>query len=344
MSMKQNIVLLQNKESKTVFNRIMNFLLDKNSELTRTAYEEDIRDFFKSVIHKEVEELSVEDLSSFDEDDVVAYKNAMKIAYSAGTINRKLSAMRSLYRKLSASRELRESGVDSNVFNVENVKGEVNGYGSLTWEETKEMIERVKSYTHGDEKSLIIEFAAKTGFRIESILSITRDNFHYDDKNDIWIVKIIGKHHKEDKKPIKPEFHDRIMANYNIEKESVFSLTGKTMRLTIRKLCEEMNIDSKRNITFHSLKKMGVNYILGHTGDIKAAQRYANHSNAATTLNAYAEMNEDLSEMPSLRMGEETDISILKNLSKRELLKLISESNETVKQRLVTDAKKNFLQ
>lgn len=342
MALNENIVLLN--KTKTVYSRIINFLKDKEvkSHLTSGAYEDDIRSFFRFVLNKNIEDLSNNDLINFDIDDITSFRNIMLQQYSASTVNRKISSMRSLYHRLSAIKELRDIGVDESIFNVDRAEGEVNGYGSLTWDEAKEMIDRSKNHPNGIQKSLIVEIAARTGFRIESILSITWNDFYYDNKNEIWIIEIIGKRSKVDKKPIKSEFYSRILElkhDFNNENDKIFSLTSKTMRETIKKLCAEMKIDPRRNITFHSLKKMGVNYILETTGDVKAAQRYANHSNAATTLNAYAQFNEHLEEMPSLRMGEDVDISELALLSKEDLLSLIANSGETVKLRLIKDAK-----
>jgi hypothetical protein len=98
----------------------------------------------------------------------------------------------------------------------------------------------------------------------------------------------------------------------------------------------------ERNITFHSLKKMGVEYVLEMTGDLTLAAKQGNHSNIQTTNKYYTNMKdkENIGSMLGLQMGNKIDTTELEGLSREELLKLILESDNSTKQSLLKQLRK----
>lgn len=318
----------------SVFSMINTFLRRKRQDSIKTAqeYERDIRDFFKFMTGKEIENLFESDLQ-FTLDDVTNYQLYLKDRYSSSTVNRKLSSVRALYKRFSAN------GLDVNpdVFNVEAFKtSDSESYGSLTWGEVKEMIERVKSHRNGIIKSLVIELAVVTAFRIESLLSLTWGNFSK--KDGVWVVSVIGKGQKLDEKAIRDDLYERLREHCG--KEKLFDVTARTMRNTINKLCKEMNIPEERNISFHSLKKSSLHeaYLLSG-GDLMTIKQHGCHSSAQTTMDYYLKFKKDYSEMISLQIGQELDMSILNQLSKEELIDVIMSCDRGTQMKILNKVK-----
>ncbi len=330
--------------AKTVHNQIMAFLNEKelDSKQTRTSYESDIRLFFQIMLDKQIEELVPADLV-FENSHILEYKLELARHYAANSVNRKIASVRSLMKYLA--KDYPEIRYD--VFEQKRMKGETNHYGILTWDEVAQMIELVKAHNNGMQKSLAIELAARTAFRIDALVNLKWENF--EKQNDEFvIVRVYDKGKSLDEKPIPMRLYEDLLAN-KTDNIRVFTLTVMTFQRAITQLVKEMGINPARHITFHSIKKMGINFALEQTGDITIAAKHGNHKNIQTT---YASIRLEVppiqkftinyKDMPGYTMGTSIEFEILYQLSWDQLIEIIKDTDDCIKYQLIKLAKSKF--
>lgn len=327
------------QESKMIFKSINTFLSAKklNSVNTKSNYERNIRQFFQHTRRKGIDQLNLSDLI-FTLDDIQEYQVTLSKKYKNKTVNNKMYAIRSLYKYLDGN----DYNVKLSWFNVENLKDyDSEGYEVINWGTVESMIEMVKTHKNGLEKALFIELGAKTSFRLETLLTLKWTNFHTDSLGTRY-VKVLGKGKEWDKKPIQEELYDRLLELKVDGSEKVFQHLNNRQAASrmMTKLCKELGLDSKK-VKFHSMKKAGmheVNLITG--GNIKAIQQQGNHKSELTPLKFYTKVNENLSEMPCLQIGQQINTAPLEELSKEELLNLITNSGREVQIKLLAQLNK----
>ena len=311
--------------------KIENFLNDKSVN-TAINYRIDINQFTQFFFKKDLEYVLEDELEKLEADDVITYRNWLREKYANATVNRRINSMKSLYGYLEASNPL----IRKAIFNVaKSLMENPNSYGSLTWEEVQEMAERANKLTDGHEFSVLIEVAVKTCIRLSALLNLKWEQIY--DKNqkgeDIKVIEVIDKGQPH-LKPISEKLFERISTLKGNKKVFQHFHPHKVAdHLAI--ICKEMNINEKRNISFHSFKKAGINYVFDTTGDIMLAQQQANHKSSATTMKSYLQHKEDLRDIPSYTMGEEISIDNLNNLSKEQLLQAIDKIKSSSKLELL---------
>lgn len=335
MSAAANIIRL--KTAETVYDLIHAFIETSgiDSENTKINYEIDIRYFFKTMLNKNIEDLTFDDMH-FKNYEIEQYKAILTKQYAGSTVNRRLSTMKSLYNFLVAN----EINVNEKAFNVKNVKHTVDSYGVLSPEEGFEMVERVKKQRKGAIKSALIHTALLTSFRLSALLQAEWDCLNWCDKG-YWTVTLMDKGQEVNTMPITEECYEQLQS-IRTKSKRIFQLDKKTCQKMIKTLCEEMGIPEKRNITFHSLRKVAINFAFDIENDIRMAVRQGNHKNPATTVMHYMKRQEDLSNMPGMVMGKELDLSIFESLSKEELVQLICSSDKNIQRKLIKLAEKSF--
>jgi len=325
-------------ELKFIKEKVINFLNDK-SENTALNYKVDINQFTQYFFKKDWECVLEEELEKIEANDIVTYKNWLREQYSNSTVNRRINSMKSIFGYLEADNpKIRKA-----IFKVtKSLMENPDSYGSLTWEEVCEMIERAKKYPDGEEFSILIEVAVKTCIRLSALLSLTWEQIY--DKNqkgeNIKVIEVIDKGQPHIK-PISEKLYQRIetlKGNEVVFRHFHPHKVGKY----IEKLCKEMNISEKRNIKFHSFKKAGINYVFDTTGDIMLAQQQGNHKSSTTTMKSYLQNKEDLRDIPSYTMGEDINLDDLNNLSKEQLLEAINKLRSSSKLELLRITKEIF--
>lgn len=308
--------------------RIDNFLKDKKarSENTYTSYKIDIEQFFQFIFRRDYSFITNQEMEKLTADDILEYKIALQETGKANTtINRKITSVRKLFGYLEAT----NPNIRRAIFNViqKEKENETASYGVLTWEEAQEMMQLAKKQKDGDNISMLIEVAVKTCYRLRVLLDLTLDHIHTEQKNgqEYHVIKMIDKGEKHEK-PISDDVYNRLVASVSSKNERIFNYTPMTIGRRFQLIVDEMKLDVRRNIKFHSLKKCGVSFVFQSTGDIMLAQQQGNHKNPATTMKSYLEHKKDYSQMPSYTMGESIDLSPLAELSKEELLELIQKT------------------
>lgn len=311
--------------------KIENFLNDKSTN-TAINYRIDINQFTQFFFKKDLEYVLEDELEKIEADDVITYRNWLREKYANATVNRRINSMKSLFGYLEAGNPL----IRKAIFNVaKSLMENPNSYGSLSWEEVQEMIERANKLPQGHEFSVLIEVAVKTCIRLSALLNLKWEQVY--DKNqkgeNITVIEVIDKGQPH-LKPISEKLYERILTLKGNEKVFTHFHPHKVGdHLDI--ICKEMNINEKRNITFHSFKKAGINYVFDTTNDIMLAQQQANHKSSATTMKSYLENKTDLRDIPSYTMGEDISLDDLNHLTKEQLLEAIHQMKSSSKLELL---------
>ena len=307
-----------------------------NSSNTSNNYRVAINQFMKLAFGKETKFVTYADLGGLTGNDVVELRNIMLDSMKSSTVNTKFKIVKKFFSYL----ETDNPEVRSSVFNQLNrLKENKTGSSPLSWTETKQMIE-VARETESEEFAIMIELAFKTCIRLDSVLNLKwSEIFHKEHKGEkYWVIEVQDKG-KPHEKPIsdcmyetllklKVEGQDELFVSYHPHK------VGRVMK----KLANELEIDPRRKITFHSLKKGSINYVYDVTGDIMMAQKQGNHSSAVTTMDSYMEHKKDYASMPSYTMGEEVDMTALEDMSQEQLINLIKNASPAVQFELLRRA------
>jgi integrase len=311
--------------------KIENFLNDK-SENTATNYRIDINQFTQFFYGKDLEYILEDELEQIEADDIITYRNFLRGKYANATVNRRMNSMKSLFGYLEAGNPL----IRKAIFNVaKSLMENPKSWGTLTWEEAKEMSELAYKLPHGHEFSILIEVAVKTCIRLSALLNLKWEQIYDKDQKGekIKVIETIDKGQPH-LKPISEKVWERLETLKGNEK--VFAnFHPHKVGNHLDQLCKWMNIDAKRLITFHSFKKTGIAYVFDTTNDIMLAQQQANHKSSATTMKSYLEHKKDLREIPSYTMGEEITLQDLESLTKEQLLKAINQMKSSSKLELL---------
>jgi site-specific recombinase XerD len=320
------------KTNNPVYAFIRGFLNGKsvNSDNTSANYETDIRQFFRHVKNKEIENLTVEDLTitnQIAED----YKTFMQkeLDLKPKTIARKISSVKKLYHKLEAN----DFPVREAWFNVDRIKGDSDQYGSLEWEDVQKMMKIVEDEVKGDIKSALLHTAVITCFRQKSLLSIGWDKLYRVD--GVWVLETEQKGKKKRIKPITDEMYEKLMAikeRYNNDR--IFPLQKNTVTLMMKRMREQLGLGD--DVVFHSLKNCGINEAYELTGgDIMAVAEQGDHESFGTTMKHYMKKKKKMSDMVGLKIGQIVDISPLESLDAEQLLNIIKESSRSTQLELL---------
>lgn len=345
--MQSNVVALN---TDSVFADITTFLVSINNnkagkyEGSALEYERDIKRFFKLMLGKELNELTVEDLY-FLPKDVKRFQNHMSSTYKSATVNRNIASMKSLYNFFESNRYkfVDKNGetvwIKADQFNVNKIeKNDTESYGVFHDNEIKELIELAKTLSNGIRKSLAIELASVTSIRIQAIVDLSLSNIKKE--GETWVIKVIDKDAVHEK-PIRNDLYERLAENA-FSDEKIFDMTARTLERDLKKLVEKMGLDPDRNLTFHSIKKYGINEVFKITGgNIMETATQGNHTSFETAMKHYMECNKDYSKMPCLLIGQDVDTSPLEELSHEELLNLIKNSGRGLQYELLNNLKKS---
>lgn len=314
-----NVVQLNNNNAKNVYSVIHTFLLRKgqDSENTKKTYERHIRDFFRTMRNKELEELVEYDLV-FSKEQTEAYQVALKEQYKGTTVNNAITAIKECYEKLE------DNGfeVSSNWFKLDRYDGhDKESYDTLTHEEVLEIIDLVSKTRKGKEKSLLVRLAYATAFRKESLLTMKWNQIINIEGQ--WYAKVIGKGNKLSHKKISDDLYNELMAfKEETGRDKVFQLTEKTVQKMMNYIRANMDFGD-RKIVFHSFKKASINEVNIITGgDIKAMQQHGDHSTVSTTLNDYL-AKKKLEDLVEVDVNTKLPLETLDSLSKDELVDII---------------------
>ncbi|AKQ08556.1 integrase [Bacillus phage PBC2] len=331
MNNSSNVVQFNTEDDKNVFTCIKTFLdrTEQNSFNTRKTYERAIRDFFRTMRNKEIEDLVEADLI-FKKPQIETYQVNLKNSSKASTVNNKMSALKKCYDKL----EDYGFEVKSSWFNVERYsEHDKESYDPMTHEEIIEAIKIVSKTRKGFEKGLLIRLAYSTAFRKESLLQLKWSDIS--NKDGQWLVKTLGKGNKIDYKKISDDLYEELMKQKElVGGERIFQLTNKTVNKMLNYIRENIDFGDRR-ITFHSLKKSSIQEVAIITNyDLKAMQRQGNHASSSTTLDIYMK-DKEVEDLVVVDINTHIPLERLNDLSKEELIELITNADRNTQIKLL---------
>lgn len=314
------------------------------SKNTRLAYETDIREFFRVMRNKpekfEINYLTEDELI-FKRNDILKYRQSLiaKGDLANSTINRKITALKSLYENLAAN----DYKINTKIFNVKNLKNKINSYGNLAQTEAERFAEMafLTERQLREEKKLVILFAIRTSFRIEEILSVTWEDVSF--KDGVYVINSIGKGQKERNVAISSKLYNDLLILRNEESDRIFNLSKNAINGMMKRLRKKMNIDPKRNVTFHSFRKVAIDWEIEDTGDYKKAIMQSGHSSMDVLHKYYVNKNIDYSQLAGVRMDEEVDLSFVDKLTLDDFREFIKNGDKSLQRELTNYYKEKFV-
>lgn len=323
--------LNQQNNQKNPNETIYNYLTRKgqNSLNTKKTYERSIRDFFRTMRNKEIEELDEQDLI-FAKKQIESYQIALKENYKGATVNNSITAMRECYLKL------KDDGfpVDPDWFSLERYdEHDTETYDTLSHSEVCRIIQLVSSTRKGAEKALLIRTAYATAFRRRSLLDLKWTDIV--ERDGVWFIKTLGKGNKWSYKKLSTDLYDSLMKHkQESDGDKIFKITDKTLNKMMNYIRENMDFGD-RKIVFHSFKKASINEVNIITGgDLKAMQAHGDHSDVSVTLNTYL-AKKALDDLVTVDINHNVPVEKFEELSKEDLVSLIKSMDRNTQIRLL---------
>lgn len=335
MNMNAKVVKLNENSVYDEFKHFIN--LAHHSENTKLAYEKGIRDFFQFHLGKDLEFLTWEDVK-IKKRDVEKFRTELKSqGLTNTTINNKIAGLRKFYIELSAN----DYDVKADFFRAIKALGnDTKSYGFFTIEEALSLASWAEQEKHnGKVKSLFLLFCLDTCIRKDAALNLKWNDFQVINETEVQI-NAIDKGNKDFRAKIHRAFYDQLLT-IKTDSERVFNVTKSSIDAMMPRLIKKLNTNPQRNLTFHSLRKTGVEFKYRYTGDIKVAQKAANHEDSSLTFNTYID-TEDYGVLGAISLNYNQDKNILDELSNEQLRELLDGLDNDLLLRLNKIAKEKF--
>jgi site-specific recombinase XerD len=282
---------------------LSNFL----SERTREAYQADFKDF-GAFITKTFGPIShPKDVTKTN---VIEYRDYLREKYSPTSINRKLSALASLFRELQGARIVDINPVEGVRRPQSIAKRPRLGF---TDEEVNRILDSFDTATlQGLSTKAILSFLLYTGCRISEALTVKVSDI--EDRGNLKVVIIRGKGEKLRTLPLHPKLLKTVMelierrqkqagdflftrvkgqglGNEPMRRQSV----GELLKTTLRRL------KLANNRSLHSSRRTVISNLLENGARIESVAELAGHANINTTQK-YNVREEDIEDNPLLTL------------------------------------------
>lgn len=328
-----------------VYDEFIAFInLARHSDNTKNTYETGIRDFFRVIKKKEMEHLTWDDLM-INKKNVESFRTILKendLTHS--TINNKVAGLRRFYYELASNDipEFNERKIQVDFFKgIKKLPENVESYDPFTVDEVLILSEMaLNEQRKGINKSKFILFCLDTCIRKKAALNLKWSDFEVQGANEEVKLKAVDKGNKDFRAKIHYDFYEDLLILKN-DSEYVFNLTVDEVNKMMPRLIEKLNADSKRNLVFHSIRKTGVEFKYRYTGDIKVAQKAANHTDPSLTIKTYVD-DVDYGVYGAVSKGRDNQDNILDNLNLEQLQMLMKNLDTDLKLRVEKKAKELF--
>lgn len=310
-------------------------LHSRNSNNTAKSYDKRVREFFRLILSKDIESITLEDIQSIKSMDVQNeyVERLIENGNSGNTIETKLHSVKSFYDELLKN----DMNVNPMVLKVK-LKKEIKHTQALTEEELFGLYEFMKKEKDGLEKYLLTKTLFLTAQRKMATLRMTwKDNFIK--KRDsitgemIWVIRVLDKGKQWKERPISNDFYEELQ-QLNQGQEMVFPIHSqrnayKRYERSLKKYGEIIN----KNLSFHTMKATSITIGWKMSKDLILCKQLGGHANSATT-EIYINEEKSLTNQLSYGLSKSVDYSILNDLTHDELLSFINE-NEDIKNMIV---------
>jgi len=335
----------------TVANTIEKFLDFYDSTNTRVTYFGHFRKMFMYICGKDIDKIKVDDVARIDFTHTTDYQRYLKTKHkNINTVNQSIAACKILWDFLRQERIV--SG--DNPFAIKAMKykdRDKNKYGSLTRDELELLYDYCESLPdRGTTKRLYFEFLATMTCRKTIAQTIKFSDLKYkknkEDGKYYWVIDAFDKT-RPINRAIPEDLYQRLKNNFHSysakdkDKGFLFNVENKTLEKTLKDFCQYAGIDKVgRNICQHSLKSTGLDIIQEVFEDIKLTAKSGGHANIQTLYNNYIDKNVNYSKQAAIMLGQNLSIDLLKDLSKAELIEVITSAGTNTICRLCVEGKK----
>jgi len=282
---------------------LSNFLSDR----TREAYESDFKDFGKFITEKFGGFSHPRDVTKTH---VIAYRDYLREKYSPTSINRKMSAMASLFRELQGARIVDINPVEG-VRRPQSVpKRPRLGFSD---DEVNRILDSHNTTTvQGLSTRAILSFLLYTGCRISEALAVRVSDI--EDRGNLKVVIIRGKGEKLRTLPLHPKLlktvlelierrqkqpgdylFTRVKGQGSDDEPMRRQSVGELLKTTLRRL----KLDGNRSL--HSSRRTVISNLLENGARIESVAELAGHANINTTQK-YNVREEDIEDNPLLTL------------------------------------------
>ncbi|MGM9987368.1 MAG: tyrosine-type recombinase/integrase [Bacillaceae bacterium] len=327
-----------NKEYE-VYNEFISYInMAHLSENTKKTYSTGIRDFFREIKNKEIEHLTWDDLN-IKKKDVEAFRTKLKEkGQSNNTINNKVAGLRGFYNELASN----DYDVNTKLFaGLKKLPDDTDSYDPFTVEEVLRLSElALEEQRKGINKSKFILFCLDTCIRKTAALNLKWSDLEVLEDSEEVKINAIDKGNKDFRAKIHYDFYKELLTLKG-NSEYVFDLTKDSVDKMMPRLIQKLNTNTERNLVFHSIRKTGVEFKYRYTGDIKVAQKAANHVDPSLTFKTYID-SEDYGVYGAVSKSKDNKESILNTLNHEQLMTLLGNLDTDLLLRVEKKAKELF--
>ena len=308
--------------------QINTFIRRDKAQNTTEAYINHYKHIFMYLCHKNIEDLTWDDIRSITVTKVKDYRDKLNGQFSASTINQRIFAAKALWDDFFENEK-----VDKNVFDLKKLKQKKNPYDSLTDREIQLLYQfcleqEYKSLT----KQLYFEFLYTTGLRKNKAQTIKVDDIQrkldFKTQQEFWVI-IVEDKGKDREVSITDEFYNRLLNNYKnegIDDGQIFHIYNGTIDDTLKAFCQKYGIT--RHIVQHSIKSASGDLVYSVTHDMQETANHLGHTNFQTTFDYYTGKNKSYAEQASYALHKGYSIDMLKGLGEDVLIGLIERYTE----------------
>ena len=287
-SMENNLVEIPRGEGSELASVVGTYLKNFLSEHTRLAYERDFRDF-AGFLFQNVRPLS--HAKEIGKDDIISYREHLRAHYSPTSVNRKMSAISSLFKELKNAHIVDSNPADGIKRPPSRTRKERLGFTD------REVNQVLGAYPGGDvaalQKRALLHFLFFTGVRISEALNVRVSDISF--QESVGIVVIRGKGDKLRSLPLHPKLYKTLLDFISgMKKESRHHLfaqvkgdptkpiTRQAAHLFLKKTLKSLGLDPGRSL--HSSRRTVISNLLENGSRIESVAELAGHSNINTTL------------------------------------------------------------
>ena len=303
--MENNLVEVKRGEGNELASVVGTYLKNFLSEHTRLAYERDFRDF-AGFLSQNVRPLSHP--KEIRKDDVIAYREHLRARYSPTSVNRKMSAISSLFKELKNAHLISHNPADGIKRPPSIVKRERLGFSD--WEVNLILNAFIGASFSDLQRRALLHFLFFTGVRIGEALKVKVEDITSVD--NLGLIVIRGKGDKIRSLPLHLKLHKTLLELIvradkkpgqflftQTKGDLTKPISRQAAHLFLKKTLKNLGLDPSRSL--HSSRRTVISNLLQNGSRIESVAELAGHANINTTLR-YNVRREAIEDSPLLTL------------------------------------------